>query len=309
MCLAFALALPGLVAAQAQTNVEGAVQPAAPLSREERLALMQQTRFEAVEFDSLATTGISGKRIPIRGYLARAKQHGGPGAVLNPACEGLMQKGGEEIKVKYRRMASFLWSHGITVLLVDGFNPRGYEESCSRRERNSISRLQDALGALAYLRLRGDVNVDKIFTVTWGGTGGIEGMNRDSPHLEQPGAGFLAAVMYYPDCRIDDRVFAPYAPIQVFVGEKDAWNPASRCQKLAQRQAAGSAAFDVKIYPDTYHSFDQPFGEPKMNAFNPKLGMVGRNAKSTEDSYRMIGAFLLKVIKGQAATVLPPAGS
>ena len=309
MYLVFFLAVPGLVAAQAQPDVQGDVQPAAPLSREERSVLMQQMRVEAVEFESLATTGMSGKRIPIRGYLALAKHRGGPGAVLNPACEGLMQKGGEEIKVKYRRMAGFLWSHGITVLLVDGFNPRGYEESCSRRDKNSISRLQDALGALAYLRLRGDVNVHKIFTMTWGASGGIEGMNRDSPHLERPGEGFLAAVMYYPDCRIDDRVFAPYAPIQVFVGEKDAWNPASRCQQLAKRQVAGSASFDLKVYPDTYHSFDQPFGEPKMNAYNPKLGMVGRNAKSTEDSYRMIGAFLLRAIKGEAATALPPAGN
>ena len=270
---------------------------------------LDRVPFQQIDFDSLQDTGVfQAKPVPIKGYLlVAATSSKAPGAVLNPACEGLLAAGGKEVKVKYQRMARTLWSRGITVLLVDGFNPRGYEETCSHRNKDSsIIRLQDALGGLVYLRSRSDVAGDKIFTVTWGATGGFEGMNKNSPHLKKIGAGFMAAIMYYPECKSMNRsTFAPYAPIQMFVGEKDAWNPAAPCQELSQRQEAGSAAFNIKIYPNTYHSFDQPFGVPKLNAFNPQLGMVGRNADSTFDSYRTIDTFLSGLLTGQSLVTTP----
>lgn len=229
----------------------------------------------------------------VRGYLLAAPgAEPGAAAVLNPACEGLMAPGGQQIRGKYLRMARFLHARGLSVLMIDGFNPRGYEETCSADRITHINRLKDALGGLVYLRGRSNVAPDKVVTVTWGNTGGIEGMNKDASYLQKPDNGFMAAIMYYPECGKVGRHFSPSGPIQVFVGEKDEWNPASLCQQLAQRQEPGSASFTIKLYPDAYHSFDLPQGEPRPNPWYPSKGWVGRNAAATTDSYQTTDAFL-----------------
>ena len=91
--------------------------------------------------------------------------------------------------------------------------------------------------------------------------------------------------------------FAPYAPVQMFVGEKDAWNPAAPCQALAKRQEVGSAPFLIKIYPDAYHGFDGP-RPPHLNSNNRKLGpvMVGNNPEATADAYKTTSEFVTSLI-------------
>ncbi len=176
--------------------------------------------------------------------------------------------------------------------MIDGFTPRGFEEACSSNRIDHIQRLKDSLGGLAYLRSRSNVAAERVITVTWGNTGGIEGMNKDANYLPKAEAGFMAAVMYYPECGKVGRNFSPSGPIQVFVGGKDQWNPAVLCQQLAQRQEAGSAPFLMKLYPEAYHSFDLPMGEPMLNPYNPSKGWVGRNASATADSFMTVDAFL-----------------
>ena len=58
--------------------------------------------FQAVAFDSLDTAGLfSSKQVPIKGYLLISRSGDqAPGAVLNPACEGLMRPDGQ-IRPKY----------------------------------------------------------------------------------------------------------------------------------------------------------------------------------------------------------------
>lgn len=254
--------------------------------------------FEKVAVSSTATTGFfSPKPVQIAGYLVMAAaataDTKAPGAVLAPACEGLMMPDGQRIKVKYRRMARLLNDMGITVLLVDGFNPRGFSEVCTQAHIDPITRMKDSLGGLAYLRSLGAVAGDKIVMVTWGATGGLQGMNKANSLSEKPDARFAGAVMFYPECTQVENRFAPYAPIQMFVGDKDAWNPAAPCQALAQRQEAGSAPFTIRLYPETYHSFDGPL-PPRINSDNRKLGpvMVGSNPDSTADSYKVTAEFL-----------------
>lgn len=266
--------------------------------------------FEKVTFDSLATRGVFRKEpVAVHGYLlvatAASAAASAPAAVLNPACEGLLAPGGAQVRGKYQRMARFLNDRGFTVLLVDGFVPRGFEENCSRMQVDPMDRLADAFGGLRYLRTRTDVDPSKVITVTWGNTWGLQGMNREAPALAPLGTGFAAAVMYYPECGKFNGRFAPYAPIQMFVGEQDRWNPAAPCRELAARQAPDSAPFHVKVYPDTYHSFDQPVGMPRINPYHPQLGMVGRNAVATADSFEVVDRFLAGLFPVRGA----PAGS
>ena len=261
---------------------------------DKKSAASERVTFQSVTFDSLDTTGFfSPKPIPIKGFLLQSlSSNPVPAAVLNPACEGLMAPDGTSVKPKYRRMARLLHDQGITVLLIDGFNPRGFSETCAQSKLDDIARLKDALGGLLYLRSRNDVDGAQVMLVGWGANAGFEGMSQGSSTLAKVGLGFAGAVFYYPQCSKISSSFSPYAPIQVFVGGRDAWNPASECTAAAQRQKPGSANFNIKIYPEAYHSFDTPFGEPKLNQYNPKLGMVGRNAEATEDSYKIVSAFV-----------------
>lgn len=278
-------------------------QKPAPENRQEEAGPAAAPAYEKVAIDSLATGGIfSSKPAVITGYLLKAAstEAGGkvPGAVLTPACEGLMAPDGKRIKLKYRKMGKLLNDMGITVLMVDGFTPRGFDEVCSRAHIDPITRLKDSLGGLAYLRGLDGVAANKIVLVTWGATGGLQGMNKANALAAKPEAGFAGAVMFYPECTQVENRFAPYAPVQMFVGEKDAWNPAAPCQALAQRQEAGSAPFSIKIYPDAYHSFDGP-QPPHINNDNRKLGpvMVGNNPHAMADAYKVTTEFVSGLLK------------
>jgi dienelactone hydrolase len=150
-------------------------------------------------------------------------------------------------------------------------------------------------GGLEYLRSRKDVDGSKVVLVGWGSNGGLEGMSAGFSLPKELGVGFAGAVLYYPECAKAGTPFSPYAPIQVFVGGKDSWNPASACRSAAARQKPGSSPFNIKVYPEAYPSFDGP-GNTRMNAFSPKLGIVGRNSRAALDSYVQAEAFLTDLL-------------
>lgn len=264
---------------------------------------VRQPAFEQIDFDSLDTTGFSSpKPVRIKGYILKAKQGGkAPGAILNPACNGLLSPNGDQIRSHYRKMARFLNDMGMTVFLIDGFNPRGFREICTRpattRSIDTVTRLKDVLGGLLYMRGRSDVVTDQIILVTWGAAESFQAVNKASPYHEKIGAGFTAAIMFHPQCVGVGNRFAPYAPIQMFVGEKDTWTPAASCLALAKQQEAGSASFDIKVYPDTYHGFDQP--RPPSLRTDAAVGPVitGGNPESAADAYKTSAAFLSRLIK------------
>ncbi len=254
--------------------------------------------YRRVVVTSLASSGVfTSKPAVINGHLLQAVTSNpgekAPAAVLVPACEGLMAPDGQRIKVKYRRMGKLLHDMGVTVLMIDGFTPRGFDEVCKVAHIDPLTRLKDSLGGLAYLRSLPEVDGSRIAMVTWGATAGLQGMNKANALSEKAEARFAGAVMFYPECTQVENRFAPYAPVQMFVGEKDAWNPAAPCQALAQRREAGSAPFLIKLYPDTYHSFDGPL-PPRINSDNRKIGpvMVGNNPDSAADAYKVTTEFL-----------------
>jgi dienelactone hydrolase len=269
---------------------------------EQEVVQVHQSAFEPVDFDSLETTGIFSPRpVRIKGYILKAKtDHKAPGAILAPACDGLLAPDGDRIRPNYRKMAKLLNSMGITVLLVDGFSPRGFKEICTQsgklRSIDTTTRMKDSFGGLLYLRSMSDVKSNQIFLVTWGATGSFQSMNKASPYYEKMGAGFAAAVMFYPECEKVDYRFSPYAPIQMYVGEKDTWNPPGPCLILAKRQEPGSASFDIKIYPDTYHGFDQP--RPPSLRTDAAVGPVitGGNPESAADAYQRTRVFLSRFL-------------
>ncbi|MDQ8023119.1 MAG: dienelactone hydrolase family protein [Moraxellaceae bacterium] len=259
--------------------------------------------FEQIEFDSLDTTGLfPPKPVKISGYLLKSTTPGkAPAAVLAPACNGLLSPGGDLILPHYRNMAKMLNEMGLAVLLVDGFNPRGFKEICTQpargRDIDTATRMKDSLGALAYLRTRSDVSPEQIVLLSWGAAGSFQAMAAEPSRADKAGGSFKAAVMFYPDCSSVSGRYTHAAPIQVLVGDKDTWNPPAACQTLTAQRSPGSAAFELKVYPGAFHGFDQPRA-PSLRTDTP-FGpvMTGGNPEAAADANKVTASFLAPFVQ------------
>ncbi len=163
-----------------------------------------------------------------------------------------------------------LWaSQGYVALLVDGFGPRGYAQGFPRfsydarpAELNEVTvRPLDAYGALVYLRRRGDVDGNRIGLQGWsnGGSATLATMAADAPGRN--GAGFRAALAFYPACRLKGRFdagYRPYVPVVVLHGTADEEVSPKVCADLVARSRAENGAIDITLYPGATHDFDDP---------------------------------------------------
>lgn len=250
---------------------------------------MLQTSYQKVTFASAEKHFFSGKPVIIDGYLLKAHTPGkAPAAVLSAACDGALLLNSGAIRWLYRDMASVLHRAGVTVLIVDGFTPRGFGQTCGVGPKSGkishSERGKDSLGALRYLHSRPDVDAGRIVLVAYGATGGLRLMG-ETP---EPAHGrFAAAVLFYPKCDDIGFGYRPYAPVQIFVGEKDEWNPPAACRRLVERFGASGAGVRLKVYPNTYHGFMKRM-PPHTFTANRKLGdvTVGGNPVSAADAYR-----------------------
>jgi len=250
-------------------------------------------KLDKVEFDSVATKGFFARKPQvIDGYLLKSDLKGkSPAVIVRPPCHGLLNPKLGVVRLYDQDMARQLHKAGFTVLLVDGITPRGKVNICQtpvkQREITRAVRIKDTIGALHYLESRNDVDGSKIFLVTYGANGGFDLLNRESRFAKAAHYGFAGAAMFYPQCETASRPFSGYAPVDVFVGDKDAWNPPAFCIALAKQKAVGSAPFVLKIYPDTYHAFANKY-PPRFSQGPPGVGqvMTGNNPKSVADAYR-----------------------
>jgi carboxymethylenebutenolidase len=194
-----------------------------------------------------------------------------------------------------------LWaSQGYVALLVDGFGPRGYPHGFPRfsydtrpAELDEVTvRPLDAYGALAYLRQRRDVDGDRIGLQGWsnGGSATLATMATDAPGRN--GAGFRAALAFYPACGLKgqfDTGYRPYAPVAVLHGTADEEVSPKVCADLVARSRAENGAIDITLYPGATHDFDDP---------GRKRQSVAANAAARQDAIARALRFFAQRIGG-----------
>jgi dienelactone hydrolase len=172
------------------------------------------------------------------------------------------------------RMWGRLWAEqGYLAVLVDGFGPRGYPQGFPRGsydsrpgEINEVTiRPLDAYGALAYLRLRPDVVMDRVGLLGWsnGGSATMAAMSIGAPGIKAPtpASGFRAALAFYPACGLKGRFdsgYRPYAPVRIFMGTADDEVSPQRCGALVEKSRAQSADVEIRFYEGATHGFDDP---------------------------------------------------
>jgi len=147
---------------------------------------------------------------------------------------------------------------GYVTLMVDSFTTRGIKDDCLGE--HMISRDADAFGALVYLASLSFVDANRIVVVGYaqGGEAALQ-LASDQPAkiFDVPDKlKFKAAVAYYPSCGAAfDRLAIPTL---VLIGGRDDWALAASCERLLRRFDASGASLKVTVFPDAYHSFDDP---------------------------------------------------
>ena len=81
-----------------------------------------------------------------------------------------------------------------------------------------------------------------------------------------PGMEFAASVPMYPPCNVnfkeDDEI--TNTPIRIHVGELDTYLPVDSCINYIARLKAKGKDVDIKVYPDTHHSFEAKISGKKI---------------------------------------------
>jgi dienelactone hydrolase len=223
-----------------------------------------------------------------------------PAVVLLHGCHGVSES--------THAWARWLRARGTVALVVDSWTPRGTRDGCvPGPELPPTARLDDAIGALAWLHTRPYVDRTRVGVVGWS-NGGVFAMSLvNGPSLERtrargvqvPLPGFAAAVAFYPGgCSSlrDERVVRP---LLVLIGEADDWTLAAECAEMVEAMRSRGADVTIVRYPGAFHYFDVE-GQPR--AWLPDVenrnrpggccgATVAYDAAAAADARRRVGEF------------------
>jgi dienelactone hydrolase len=222
-----------------------------------------------------------------------------PAVALFHGCGGVYDRR-HELNKRLRDYAALFNGAGYHVLVVDSLTPRYETDPCTqhRRRVTQTNRRHDALGAVAYLAERADVEANKIGIVGWsnGGAAVLAAIDLHHPDVAAAAVKPAFAIAFYPDCSAElKRVYEPGAPLLMLLGQLDDWMPAAPCRAMAR--ASPEPKPEIEVYPGAYHDFDgdSPVRVRKdiANGVNPGQGVhVGGNAAARSASRARVLSFL-----------------
>jgi dienelactone hydrolase len=213
--------------------------------------------------DKIAFTSHDGTRID--GWLWQPATPGPhPAVVLLHGCGGPTTPSGK-VNSRILDWSERLTAAGYAALAVDSFGPRGIRSTCGKGATRLAPgvRIDDALGALAFLRGQAHVRGDRVAAFGWSaGSQTVLGLVNDGTGkaARLPGGNFRAAVAFYPGCRgfNENPQWRARIPLQIEMGAADDWTPAAPCEALVKRRQAAGDPIAITLHPGAYHDFDAP---------------------------------------------------
>jgi dienelactone hydrolase len=254
---------------------------------------------ERVSFPSL--DGEASAPVVLTAFWFKAPASPAPAVALLHGCSGIYDRHGELVK-PLRDYAALFNGVGYNVLVVDSLTPRYETELCTQRSGKRrvtvANRRLDALGAVAYLADRSDVDAKRIGIVGWsnGGSTVLAATNLRHPDVAAALAKPAFAVAFYPACAVElKRGYEPVGPLLMLVGQADDWAPAAPCRALARAPAEPKPEIDV--FAGAYHDFDTDMPvrlrKDVSNGVNPAQGVhVGGNVAARRASRERLLKFL-----------------
>ena len=227
--------------------------------------------------------------IPIWGHLSKPEGEGPfPALVLMHGCGG--------IHSSHDLWAKLLNKLGYVTLILDSFRPRNIFSVCSTfsRQASPPVRALDAQGALHYLQELNYVNAQNIGVIGWS-HGGMSALASVSKYgmVSKFGQRFKMAIAFYPYCFEDQT---SEIPVLVLIGESDDWTPLSACRKLEERSRISQLPFEMIVYPDAHHAFDDPALDEgfSVTGINGQKHLIHYNEAAHADSIDRVKSYLKK---------------
>ena len=252
------------------------------------------------------------ERVTVTGVVYRPEGAGPfPAVVLLHGCHGVLPATHD--------WARWFRERGYLALVVDSWAPRGiptgFRLGCRADEPETPprERFADALGALAFLQDRADVDAARVGVIGWSNGGafaiGVVSANRLAQSrtrgIAVPEPGYRASVAVYPGGCRSARNSVLTAPLLILMGEADDWTLPNPCVEAARamRERGGDAT--IVLYPGVYHYFDVE-GLPRR--FLPDVGndnrpdgagaTVGYDAAAEADARRRVADFFSRHMGG-----------
>ena len=183
-----------------------------------------------------------------------------PTVALFHGCGGAYDRQGE-LGQRMREYAALFNGRGMHALVVDSLTPRYEKELCTQPTGNRrvtiAHRRMDALGAVAYLAERQDVDATRIGLVglSNGGSTVLAATNRRHRDVASALVKPAFAIAFYPGCENElRRGYEPTVPLLMLLGELDDWTPAAPCRELARQ--SGEPKPEIESYAGAWHGFD-----------------------------------------------------
>lgn len=254
---------------------------------------------ERVSFPSF--DGPGNAPVVLNGYFFAAPASPAPAIAMFHGCGGAYDKSGALTR-RMREYAALFNGLGMHVLVVDSLTARYAKELCTQRlgtrRITQANRRLDALGAIAYLVDRADVDASRIGLIGWS-NGGSTVLSATNLHHRDVAAAIVKpafAIAFYPGCEAElKRGYSPSAPLLMLVGQIDDWTPSAPCVALARSVTVMRP--EITVYPGAGHGFDSSapvrLRKDVPNGVNPGQGVhVGGNPAAWRASRDRVVRFL-----------------
>ncbi|MGF6858329.1 dienelactone hydrolase family protein [Paraburkholderia sp. CI3] len=236
-----------------------------------RVLYAQVARMEVIPFESMTLTdeqflagSEDGKRVTIAGELRLPR----PGTDRLAAVILLHPSGG--IGGQITDWEQWFLSLGVATFVVDSFTGRGIQNTINDQSQlGRLAQIEDAYRALSLISKHPRVDASRVMLMGFsrGGQGTLyASMTRfQKAHADASTPGFAAYVPLYPDCSAryldDDNVSK--APIRIFHGSADNYDPIGPCKAYVERLKAKGVDVELTEFARANHIFDgRAFAHP-----------------------------------------------